>query len=271
MLAAAYGATVGLILGLTGAGGGILAVPALVLGLGWQPQAATPVALLAVGLSAGLGACGGLRRGLVRWRAALLMASLGICFSPLGVKAAHALPQTVLMTLFALAMLLVAARLLRQAATSAHVAESSPALVLPTAGKRCVIDRSSGRLRWTSRCAVTLSCIGGCAGLLTGMLGVGGGFLIVPAFRQWTDVGMQAIVATSLLVIALVSLGATVSALQAGARMGTEGAAFVASAMAGMLAGRHFSVSIRSEILQTGFAVLSVLVALALLYRTWMH
>jgi uncharacterized membrane protein YfcA len=265
-----YGAGVGLVLGLTGAGGGVLAVPALVLGLGWPPQAATPVALLAVGLSACLGAFDGLRKRLVRWRAALLMASLGICFAPIGVQVAHALPQTVLMSAFALAMFVSAGRLLMQVGgkrgASAGVLAAN---ALAGAEKNCLLEPSSGRLRWTSRCALTLSCIGCCSGLLTGLLGVGGGFLIVPAFRQWTDIGMHGIVATSLLVIALVSLGATASALHAGADVTTAGALFIVAAMSGMLVGRALSPRVRSEVLQSGFAILSIAVALALLYRTW--
>ncbi|SFC72629.1 hypothetical protein SAMN05216344_13525 [Polaromonas sp. OV174] len=270
MLTLVYGAVVGLVLGLTGAGGGILAVPALVLGMGWPPQAATPVALLAVGFSAALGAFDGLRKGLVRWRAALLMASLGICFSPLGVWIAHALPQPVLMTLFAAAMFFAAARLLRQNLRGASPSGNLPAEAISAAEKNCVLDPSSGRLRWTSRCAATLSCIGSCSGLLTGMLGVGGGFLIVPAFRQWTDIRMHGVVATSLLVIALVSLGATVSALHAGAQVGSAGLVFILAAMTGMLAGRQLAPRVRSEILQISFASLSIAVAVALLYRTWL-
>jgi uncharacterized membrane protein YfcA len=68
------GALVGAVLGLTGAGGGILAVPALVVGFGWTMQQATPVALIAVAGSAAVGAIEGLRRGLVRYKAAVLMA-----------------------------------------------------------------------------------------------------------------------------------------------------------------------------------------------------
>ena len=66
----ALGGCVGLILGLTGAGGAIMAVPLLVFGLHLQVAQAAPIALLAVGLSAALGAVLGLRKGQVRYRAA---------------------------------------------------------------------------------------------------------------------------------------------------------------------------------------------------------
>ncbi|NNG63019.1 TSUP family transporter, partial [Pseudomonas fragi] len=64
MLIIVLGVLVGLLLGLTGAGGGILAIPALTLGLGWSLLEATPVALLAVGIAAAVGALDGLRKGL---------------------------------------------------------------------------------------------------------------------------------------------------------------------------------------------------------------
>ena len=141
------GMAIGIVLGLTGAGGGILAVPALVIGLGWSLQQATPVALLAVGLAAALGAIDGLRHHLVRWRAGLLMASLGIVFSPLGVHVAHELPQRTLMTLFAVAMFASSARLLLQ-----KQGADSEGAGITTLDKNCMLNPQTGRLRWTRRC-----------------------------------------------------------------------------------------------------------------------
>lgn len=258
------GLGIGVVLGLTGAGGGILAVPALVLGLGWTLQEATPIALLAVGLAAALGAADGLRKGLVRWRAALLMAALGIVFSPLGVHAAHVLPQKILMSLFAGAMLAASGRLLLQRGDNQNDDAGLHAL-----DKNCMLDPQTGRLRWTRRCATTLAGIGSMSGLLTGMLGVGGGFLIVPAFKQWTNIGMHAIVATSLLVVALISIGATVSALHAGAHVNGTGALFIGAAMAGMGCGRIVAPHLPGRALQVGFALLTMGVAAFLLLRTW--
>ncbi|MGN4152232.1 TSUP family transporter, partial [Burkholderia gladioli] len=104
-IALILGALVGAVLGLTGAGGGILAVPALVAGLGWTIQQATPVALIAVAGSAAIGALEAFRRRLVRYRAALLMAAAGVPATSLGVRAAQALPQRLLLALFAAVML----------------------------------------------------------------------------------------------------------------------------------------------------------------------
>ena len=107
------GVVVGVVLGLTGAGGGILAVPALVNGMGWSVQEATPVALIAVASGAALGAFDGLRKGLVRYKAALVMVIGGIPFTKVGLAVAQRLPQTLLLVLFAGLTLFVVVRLVR--------------------------------------------------------------------------------------------------------------------------------------------------------------
>ena len=114
LLAAGLGLAVGLTLALTGAGGGILAVPLLMFGLDWSITQAAPVALLAVGASAALGAVIGLRQGAVRYRAAVLVAITGGLVTPLGVHLAHALPTRPLTVAFAVVLLYVAIRTFRQ-------------------------------------------------------------------------------------------------------------------------------------------------------------
>jgi uncharacterized membrane protein YfcA len=75
---------------------------------------AAPVALFAVGSAAAVGAVDGLRHGLVRYRAALLIALLGAVFSPVGIYFAHQLPEKILMILFSLLMVMVAWRMVRR-------------------------------------------------------------------------------------------------------------------------------------------------------------
>ncbi|WP_241137097.1 TSUP family transporter, partial [Achromobacter xylosoxidans] len=82
------GLCIGASLGLTGAGGGILAVPALMFGLHMSLAQAAPVALIAVGAASAVGAIQGLRSGLVRYKAALLMAITGAITAPLGLALA---------------------------------------------------------------------------------------------------------------------------------------------------------------------------------------
>ncbi|HJU70210.1 MAG TPA: sulfite exporter TauE/SafE family protein, partial [Paucimonas sp.] len=85
MSALILGIIVGVVLALTGAGGGILAVPLLIFGARLGVAEAGPIGLLAVGMAATLGALLGLRAGTVRYRAALLVACAGMLFSPAGI------------------------------------------------------------------------------------------------------------------------------------------------------------------------------------------
>ena len=82
--------------------------------------------------------------------------------------------------------------------------------------KNCMLDQQTGRFAWTAKCTATLAALGAVTGVVSGLLGVGGGFLIVPAFKQLTDVQMRGIVATSLMVISLISLIGVIGAFHAG-------------------------------------------------------
>lgn len=262
VLAAVLGAAVGVVLGLTGAGGGIFAVPALVFGLGWGVPQAGPVALLAVGASAAVGSVQGLRAGLVRYRAAVLMAAIGVMLAPFGTYFAHRLPEHWLVGLFALAMLIVAARMYRASrADQACVAHQ----VVPP----CQMDPATGRLHWTRRVAATLGAIGAVSGFASGLLGVGGGFVIVPALRRFSDITVHGIVATSLFVIALISAGTVANAWWHGMHPGASGWAFVAGAIAGMLLGRRLAPRLAAARLQQAFSLLMTGVALGMLVKAF--
>ncbi|TNF80095.1 sulfite exporter TauE/SafE family protein [Pseudomonas sp. ICMP22404] len=251
LLASFFGVVMGLVLGLTGAGGGILAVPALVLGLGLTMTQAAPVALFAVGSSAAVGAIDGLRHGLVRYRAALLIALLGAVFSPLGIFLAHQLPEKILMILFSLLMVLVAVRMLRRESAQPGPSDHGAA---SWGQKNCMLDRQTGRLAWTPRCTATLATLGAVTGVVSGLLGVGGGFLIVPAFKQLTDVQIRGIVATSLMVISLISLIGVAGAFHAGVRIDQVGAMFIVASIVGMVLGRRLASRVPARVLQVGFA-----------------
>jgi uncharacterized membrane protein YfcA len=256
-----FGVLIGMLLGLTGAGGGVLAVPALVLGLGWPITQAAPVALMAVGGAAALGAIDGLRKGLVRYRAALLMAVLGALMAPLGLYVAHHLGASTLATLFSVVLVVVAVRMVRSPRNAAEAVGWQQ--------KNCMIDPGTGRLHWTRKCAITLGVLGACCGFLSGLLGVGGGFLLVPAFRQLTDIRVHGIVATSLMVVALVSTVAIVGALRSGVTLPAAGAGFIAACLVGMLTGRLLSPWVPAQALQRLFAAVCLVVAGYLLVHTW--
>lgn len=255
-----FGALTGMVMGLTGAGGGILAVPALVLGLGLGMPQAMPVALMAVGFAALLGAVDGLRKGLVRYKAGLLMAAAGSVAAPLGVAIAHSVSPESLTIVFSLVMLLVSARMLRQG-FKVDSKQASPV----SCTKPCMLNPETGRLRWTWKSASILTGVGTVSGLLAGMLGVGGGFVIVPAFKQFSNVSMHGVIATSLLIIALVSVSSVISALGAGVAVPTAGWTFIAAAAGGMLAGRRLAPAIPERGLQIGFGIVTILVAALLL------
>jgi len=261
MLTFLLGACVGLVLGLTGAGGGILAIPALTLGLGWSVTQATPVALLAVGSAALIGAMQGLRQGLVRYKAAATMAAVGWLVAPLGLYIATRVPGTALMTLFAAVMLVVAGRMYLQARAD-NEAQG-------TLQRNCMLDPATGRLDWNARCLATLASIGAASGFLTGLLGVGGGFLIVPAFRKFSDVRMHGVVATSLMVVTLVSLGTLCHLFSQGVRFSSAGALFTISALVGMVCGRLAAPNVPERLLQRMFSVLCAGVSLLMLGKVF--
>lgn len=258
------GVVTGLVLGLTGAGGGILAVPALVVGLGFDMTAAAPIALIAVGLAALTGAVDGLHKHQVRYKAAIFMAISGAVFSNFGVRLAHTLSEEILATLFSTIMIVVAVRMARQTLQTSGHSHSNP-------NKPCKIDPQTGRLRWTRRCTFTLAGIGSVTGLFAGMLGVGGGFIIVPAFRRFTDIDMRSIISTSLMLIALVSLSAAAGTILHGAVIPALGWVFIVSAIAGMAGGRSVAARLPTLLLQRGFAALTFSVAGLLLARTWIN
>ncbi|MDQ8023580.1 MAG: sulfite exporter TauE/SafE family protein [Moraxellaceae bacterium] len=256
------GVFVGIVMGLSGAGGGILSVPALVATQGWSLEQAAPVALLATCLGASVGTAEGLRRRLVRYRAALLIAAASLPFSWLGVMLAHAVPTSLLTVAFAAVLVFVALRLLRNA--SSATAELGW-VEGPLTGH---IDPESGRFRWSAATAVLFVGVGAVAGFLSGLLGVGGGFAVVPLLRRYTDASMHVIVATSLMIVALVSLGSLANALSHGAVLPAVITPwFAASVAAGMLVGRRFVRSLAPHHVQRGFAALLLGVAVMLLLR----
>lgn len=259
ILPVSLGLLIGLIMALTGAGGGILAVPALTLGLGWTMASASPVALLTVATAALIGMMSGLLAGAVRIRAALLISATGIIAAPFGQHLAHRLSERWLTGLFICVMLIVAVRLFR----STH-----PSAKNSTRARTCVIDTKTGRISWNPLSFLKLSLIGLASGLSTGLLGVGGGFIVVPALLRCSDIAMSGIIATSLTVITFVSTGAVISAFSSGHLALTEPALlFVAAAATGMLLGRLFAPKIPAIMLQRALAMLIFSVALFLLYR----
>jgi uncharacterized protein len=258
------GALVGVILGLTGAGGAIVAVPLLVFGLHLVMADAAPIALFAVSLSAASGAIIAWRAGKVRYRAAGLIAVTGMLTSPAGLFIAQRISNHWLILAFALVMAYVAFRMFRQTLAKPGSSEGAPRPV------PCEVNSSTGRLRWTSPCAGSLALSGISAGFLSGLLGVGGGFIIVPALRKATDLQMDSIVATSLGVIALVSAAGAASAVFMGNMNWSVAIPFASGAIAAMFLASIIARRFSGTLLQQAFAILSGLVSAGMLVKAIM-
>lgn len=245
---------IGGLLGLTGAGGGILAVPALMASQGWTVAQAAPVGLLAVTLSALVGTFEGLFKRIVRYRAALWIALISIPLARYGVHLAGIISPVWLTLAFSLVMLLVAYRIFFN---KVHDHENT----------LCKVNQTTGRLIWNMKTALSLGIIGMVAGLLTGLLGVGGGFVIVPAVRKVTDLDMRSIVATSLMIIFLIG-GVSISAhvLDGFQYPVSITLTFVMACIVGMLIGRSLIHRIDANRVQKIFATTVIGVAMYLIY-----
>ncbi|WP_313301754.1 sulfite exporter TauE/SafE family protein [Diaphorobacter sp.] len=261
------GSGVGLVLALTGAGGGILAVPLLVFGLHLSLVQAAPVGLLAVGIASALGALLGLREGLVRYRAAAIIGITGMLVAPLGVQLAHQLPNAPLTVAFAFVLAWVALRSLKQARALAQAAPTTAEHPAPVRCKLCQIDPTRGKLRLVTPCVLALAGTGALSGLLSGLLGVGGGFVIVPMMAAISNVTMKGIVATSLAVISLVSIGGVAGAISQDAVNWQIALPFAAGAAVALLAGRRLGKRLAGARLQQAFGVTAAIVAVLLLLR----
>lgn len=271
-----FGIITGISLGLTGGGGAVFAVPMLVYGLGIPTRQAVLISLVSVGATALLGFLQKWRRGEAELRTGLLFAAAGILGAPLGSWTAHQIPDSLLMLLFALLMTVIATVMWRKGSrSSGQAAVCIPLDHAVTAadyrkdGPRCQRD-ACGNLILTSRCARLLLLTGVTAGILSGMFGVGGGFIIVPALIVFSSMSMSRAVGTSLMVISLVSASGVISQLSAGQHLQWQTAAlFVAGGLPGLTAGQTAARYLSASTLQKVFAVAILLVAMFVLAKNF--
>ncbi|MFF2658226.1 TSUP family transporter [Kitasatospora sp. NPDC058032] len=245
LLALAAGAVVGLVLGGLGGGGGILAVPALIYLLGLSPAAATTAALLIVLATSISAIVAHMRAGTIRWRTALAFAAAGLLPAALTGAAAARLPQSLLTAAFALVAALAAVRMLRPPRPASADGPAAADAPVP-AGAR------------PGRAAAS----GAGLGALTGLLGVGGGFLAVPALVGAVGLSMEAAVGTSLPVIAVNASASLVT--RGGGAAGLDWAViapFTAAAVLGAWDGKRLAARLSGAVLQRTFAALLLGVA----------
>lgn len=259
------GAVVGVALGLTGGGGSIFAVPLLIYGLGVLPADAVAMSLAAVAMTAFVGAAQSLRHGLVVWQPTILFAAGGALTAPVGATIGHRADPQWLVAAFALLAVTVGTLMWRASRT--HPEQAAAVRALPRApgrGPVCVLA-PDGQLRFTAPCALALALAGVGTGFLSGLLGVGGGFLIVPALVFVTRMGVHRAVATSLLVISVIGVAGAATALWQGRIDWGVLAPFAAGGAVTMIATRSFAARVAGPALQRTFAVCVIVVGLGML------
>lgn len=263
-----FGAIVGLSLGLTGGGGAIFAVPLLVYGLAIDPRQAIGISLAAVGMTSLIGFFGRWKAREVEIATGLMFAVAGMIGAPIGSWLSARIPETLLLMLFALLMLVVAVRMWTKAGSSS----SEVRCALDEAdGPTCRRD-AEGNLRLDSPCAVLLGIVGVLTGVLAGLFGVGGGFVIVPALVLYSGMEIHRAVGTSLLVITLVSASGVASHLLAGRDITLDTTLyFVVGGVLGMFAGIWTSRYFSGPSLQKVFAVAIVAVAIFVIFRNTLY
>lgn len=272
LLSLFFGSIVGVSLGLTGGGGAIFAVPLLVYGLQVPAREAVGISLVSVGLTSAVGFLKKWRKAEVEFKTGLLFAIAGMIGAPVGSWAARLLPDAVLMLLFAGLMLTIAMRMWMQAGravTDIPVCmpggESDQSRAMD--GPRCRRD-SEGRLILNGRCALLLLLVGVLSGMLSGMFGVGGGFIIVPALVLFSGMSMVRAVGTSLMVIALVSASGFASMLWGGQRISFEiTSVFFAGGLIGLFIGQSVAQRMSASALQRIFSLAIVFVAVFVVLR----
>lgn len=255
------GIAIGLVLGMTGAGGSVVAVPLLMGGLGYGFSTATGVSLGAVALSAMTGVLLRWRSGALMWRLVFLLALGGALLSPLGQWLAARLDTTFLLFSFALLMLYMAWRLWTQAVEHPEQSRIVRAATRDENSADMVCSLSaSGYFEWRWPCVLRLFLVGALAGLLTGLYGVGGGFVIVPLLVLLTGLNMAQAVATSLAVITLVA-GSTFLWFVQSASLPSGFQAVSTGAVLGMLLGSAIASRMAGPKLQKLFSILIVVLA----------
>ena len=197
ILALVLAAAIGLALGTLGGGGSVLTVPVLVYVVGYDPKIAIPTSLAVVGAASCMGAVGHWRAGRVDLRVALPFGIVTMAASYIGAQLALHISGEVQLAILAVVMLASATLMLRPRAKPNTGG---------AAGDRAEDDGVG--VAWEDRAAalgqiVRLAPVAAGVGLLTGVVGVGGGLLIVPALVLWGGVAMATAVGTSLFVITL--------------------------------------------------------------------
>jgi uncharacterized membrane protein YfcA len=229
VLTVGLAAVIGVSLGLLGGGGSILAVPLLIYVAGLPAKEAIATSLLVVGVTSAVAVIPHLRAGRVRWRTGLIFGAAGMAGAYTGGRLAAYIPAGILLTAFAVMMLATAAAMIRgrRGADGKPVPQELPVL-------RVVVD-------------------GVVVGLVTGLVGAGGGFLVVPALALLGGLPVPVAIGTSLVVIAMKSFAGFAGYLSTVTINWGLAAAVTLAAVAGSLAGARLAGRIPADVLRKAF------------------
>jgi uncharacterized protein len=266
LLGLALAALIGLSLGLLGGGGSILTVPIFVYVLGFGAKEAIAMSLAVVGAVSLFGAASHWRAGNVNLRVALVFGGVAMVGTYLGARLAVFFSGAAQLALFAVVMLMAAFFMFREKkplraeeeewlAETADVEAMQDAAVLPGGAP-------------VERMPLGLIVVEGLAvGVLTGLVGVGGGFLIVPALVLLGKIPMKQAVGTSLLVIAMKSAAGFLGYMgQVEVPWGFM-TIFTAVAITGILLGTYLVQYVSQAALKRAFAVFLLVMGGFILYQ----
>jgi uncharacterized membrane protein YfcA len=254
LLVSPLGFLIGVSLGALGGGGSILAVPALVYAAGQDPRGATATSLLLVGVASVVGMASHWRAGRVRVGTGLVFGLTGIGGSLAGSALNRAIDPDLLLLAFAGLVLIAAWRMLTGCPTCTNVGEQ-----LAIARPGGVLVGTCGRIDLRTVAVVLLA--GTAVGFLTGLFGVGGGFVIVPALTLGLKLPMPQAIGTSLLVIAVNATMGLAGRLATTSIDWAVTAPFTVAAVAGVLTGGRVADRLDAEGSLRWFAALLVAVA----------
>ena len=255
------GLMIGAVLGLTGAGGSVLAVPLLILLMGLNATDAMGLPLGAVAASATYGAI--LQRKNILWLPAMALAVGGMLAGPLGKYVALQFNEQWLLMGFSVLAILIAVKMWRQAIKNPEQTQVVRAGATAASDEQPLCRLSqTGQFQLKPRCLTGLALGGFGVGFASGLFGVGGGFLIVPLLLFLSQISMARAVASSLLAITLISSSGFVSHLWL-AGMPAHSALWplLGASLAGMLISQMVSRYIAGPVMQKVFALLLVVVS----------
>lgn len=262
LLLLAIGLLIGAVLGLTGAGGSVIAVPLLLVLLQLEPASATGLALGVVAASSIYGAIQRIRQQEILWIPAILFGISGAIFAPGGRLLSTQVTPQFLIASFAFLSVAIALRMFWQS-----IRQPEQSAVVRAGGgdsrKEPLLCRFSDtqKFDWRLRCMAGLSLGGVLTGLLSGFFGVGGGFMIVPFLNQLNSVSMRQSVATSLVIIAAISSSGFVTHILTQSIDWQQLGFLSAGGVAGMMLGSVLARWVAGVHLQRIFALTIVVMA----------